>query len=590
MTVFVCLFALAAPWRAVQAEDLPADPEQVLRAAGLVLSGNSYIPETEAEAESIPPHVGEIKVRLSKSQSRYQTLLTSYLEVKAGAARLEFEEFERHHSSEEDRKISAQANSLWNEALALEPGIITDQKEIRREEFRYSDLVARTPREYTALAADPRIKDALRALNKGRHPKLALGPVAAYEKNLLKQSIELLAVLGYRREGDVFWLAGEADLIGEASHVERLWAVVTGSEPRPAPPGQAVAAPATMKPLDAGQVAAKRAELVRRVRQLRRQVDALQEHRDVLLAEGEDRDALDEINRAKGRMHLARLGSKPGFEQLLQNLERWERGLPVKEVPLNQGEGPGAPVPEPAAEAARVLQDLSKLPARNVVLVPDGDTIIVSNPDGGTIRLRLLGVTAPSSDGASLRRASLARLVKDQDVRYDAHEPPRNGRTVALVYRVSDGLLVNLEMVKEGYSVTASDAPATLRGALEAAEQTARAKRLGLWSPEASEAAAPPRQEAHPSTKKKPAKKGNAPFPAGQRPVNIEQAAMQEAYEWLDQQKLAVLQRKAQIDAYWAARRAAVAPEIDPGRAAGALALLVAGVLMLVERRRASSA
>jgi endonuclease YncB( thermonuclease family) len=329
------------------------------------------------------------------------------------------------------------------------------------------------------------------------------------------------------------------------------------------------------------------------VRQLRQQVDALQERRAALLAEGEARDALDEINRAQGMMHRARLGSKPGFEQLLQNLERWERALQTMEVEvsLTQEEGPAAPVPEPAVEAPRAVQDLSKLPARKVVLVPDGDTIIVSNPAGGTLWLRLLGVASPSSDAASLRRTSLARLVKDQDVRYDdAHEPPRSGRTAALVYRVSDGLLVNLEMVKEGYSVTANDAPATLRGALEAAEQTARAKQLGLWSPEAAEAVALAGQPADPPTRKTPSKKGHAPLRAGETPANIEQAAMQEATEWLLQQKLPALQSKAQIEAYWAARRAAIAPEIDPSAAAGALALLAAGVLMLVERRRASSA
>jgi hypothetical protein len=50
---------------------------------------------------------------------------------------------------------------------------------------------------------------------------------------------------------------------------------------------------------------------------------------------------------------------------------------------------------------------------------------------------------------------------------------------------VSDGLLINLAMVEEGYGVAMADAPDSLLQLLRSAEEEAREGCLGLWSEEA---------------------------------------------------------------------------------------------------------
>ena len=73
---------------------------------------------------------------------------------------------------------------------------------------------------------------------------------------------------------------------------------------------------------------------------------------------------------------------------------------------------------------------------------------------------------------------------------YDPARSPTKGPIAARVYRVSDGLLVNLAMVKGGWGVIADDTPVALQGTLWAAEQEAMADRRGLWSPAARDTAA----------------------------------------------------------------------------------------------------
>ena len=258
---------------------------------------------------------------------KYRGLMETYLTGKKAAAQLMYPQDSSFGVTEASKRAS-EADSKWIEAMALEEPIAADLMELRRQEARHRNLVHFIRLQYTALAADPRIKAALRALNKGRQPKLALGPVADYRKNLLRQSNELLGDVGLRREGDVYWLAEEAELIRQVSLASRLWREIAEDEPRPPRPGQAASAPGmsppvaprpgparptvavapatrearpatppARKPSTAAELAAKRALFVRLVSELRRRADALQERREVLLAEGEARDAMDEINR-----------------------------------------------------------------------------------------------------------------------------------------------------------------------------------------------------------------------------------------------------------------------------------------------------
>ena len=68
------------------------------------------------------------------------------------------------------------------------------------------------------------------------------------------------------------------------------------------------------------------------------------------------------------------------------------------------------------------------------------------------------------------------------------------------------------------------------------------------------------------------------------------QAAMRDVPSWVMLQRQTVLRREAMIVEWVRSVPRARVPEIDPGSAAGAFALLVCGMLILADRRRVSSA
>ena len=101
----------------------------------------------------------------------------------------------------------------------------------------------------------------------------------------------------------------------------------------------------------------------------------------------------------------------------------------------------------------------------------------------GTELLHLQAVLygIPSSKTASragelLGDDAIVRLERDQTTR------DRYGRLLAYVYRVSDGLFVNLSLVAEGFgrAMPFDDTP-TFHAQFAEAELTARTARLGLW-------------------------------------------------------------------------------------------------------------
>src|SRR3954471_14847518 len=101
------------------------------------------------------------------------------------------------------------------------------------------------------------------------------------------------------------------------------------------------------------------------------------------------------------------------------------------------------------------------------------------------MRVRLLGVTSPPTDSPYLRGKYLEAQIKDRDVGldYDPGQKLDDGRVSARVYRLPDGLLINLAMVEAGFGVAAADAPDSLLLAFRSAEEEARVGERGLWSP-----------------------------------------------------------------------------------------------------------
>jgi micrococcal nuclease len=125
--------------------------------------------------------------------------------------------------------------------------------------------------------------------------------------------------------------------------------------------------------------------------------------------------------------------------------------------------------------------------------VIDGDTIDVSIGSRHE-RVRLIGIDTPETKDprkpvqcygpqASALTESLLppgtaiRLERDEEARDDY------GRLLAYVYRVRDGLFVNLTLARDGAARELSIRPNTAyEGEIAAAVATARGAGLGLWA------------------------------------------------------------------------------------------------------------
>jgi micrococcal nuclease len=130
--------------------------------------------------------------------------------------------------------------------------------------------------------------------------------------------------------------------------------------------------------------------------------------------------------------------------------------------------------------------------AARVVRVVDGDTVVVRT-GGHDERVRYIGVDTPESVKpgtpvqcfAKAASAANKRLVQGQEVRlvHDAEARDRYGRMLAYVYRSSDGLFVNAELVRRGYAKPLT-IPPNVAHAVELRRLAAAARRegRGLWS------------------------------------------------------------------------------------------------------------
>lgn len=143
-----------------------------------------------------------------------------------------------------------------------------------------------------------------------------------------------------------------------------------------------------------------------------------------------------------------------------------------------------------SAFAAGCGPEPSSIEAR-VVRVVDGDTIVVE-ADGEVDRVRYIGVDTPESVKPNTpvqcwaKRASALNkeLVGHQTItlRFDSERRDRYGRLLAYPYR-HDGLDVGAELVRRGAARTLAIRPNVAHAdALEALEQKARRKRVGMWA------------------------------------------------------------------------------------------------------------
>jgi len=128
-----------------------------------------------------------------------------------------------------------------------------------------------------------------------------------------------------------------------------------------------------------------------------------------------------------------------------------------------------------------------------VAKVVDGDTIDV-DAGGTTTRIRMIGFNTPESvdprrpvecfgKEASKHLAELIPVGTTVRLERDVEAKDRYGRTLAYVYRDSDDVFLNLQMVADGYAQVLSIAPnVAFASQFRAAERSAREANLGLWS------------------------------------------------------------------------------------------------------------
>jgi endonuclease YncB( thermonuclease family) len=120
-----------------------------------------------------------------------------------------------------------------------------------------------------------------------------------------------------------------------------------------------------------------------------------------------------------------------------------------------------------------------------VVGISDGDTITILDRDKRQHRIRLAGIDAPEKGQAFGDRAkeSLSRLVFDRQVEAHCHKRDRYGREVCKIMRGSTD--VNIEQLRAGmawwYRDYAKEQSAQERAECAAAEDAAKAARVGLW-------------------------------------------------------------------------------------------------------------
>ncbi len=129
----------------------------------------------------------------------------------------------------------------------------------------------------------------------------------------------------------------------------------------------------------------------------------------------------------------------------------------------------------------------------------DGDTLDVvllrndGTPSAGSERIRLIGIDTPETKrpdtpiecfGTKASAAIAALLPNTTPVRLerDVEERDRYGRVLAYVFRASDGLFVNHELVRTGFAASYPYPPnVTYADVFRDAANAARGAGVGLW-------------------------------------------------------------------------------------------------------------
>lgn len=142
-------------------------------------------------------------------------------------------------------------------------------------------------------------------------------------------------------------------------------------------------------------------------------------------------------------------------------------------------------IPTPQQSPAVAANHIQLVIEGKVINVHDGDTITVLDQDNKKFHIRLQGIDAPElkQEVGSVSQQNLSRLVLGKQVAIYWSKVDKYRRTVGTI--MLDGHDVNIEQVKAGlawhFKKYEDEQSPQDRITYAAAEQTARAAKLGLW-------------------------------------------------------------------------------------------------------------
>lgn len=144
---------------------------------------------------------------------------------------------------------------------------------------------------------------------------------------------------------------------------------------------------------------------------------------------------------------------------------------------------------EPAVPSANGFANKGNL--YQVLRIIDGDTVEIKY-EGDRTSVQLIGVNAPETvhPGKPVERygkeatAFLQKLLLDKSVylEFDGDKKDKYERLLAYVYRDSDDLFVNLEIIRQGYGQTDARFPFKYMNLFKYHESQARSGKKMMWS------------------------------------------------------------------------------------------------------------
>lgn len=298
----------AVAGRPAVADDPPGgrSPEQVLKAAGLTRQGDSYLLAGELEAADLVKDHGQRaaqlwadwqreaaamqRLQLDQARAAMQRQLSQLQRRGRGRGHRGYRGYQGRSRSTVNPGLRRDEAQQRSQLQKLNRDATAEQKKMLQDEQSYQQLVRSTMQGYEELAARPEIRDALRALNRGRHPKVALGPAAAYRDRVEQAMLADLAGKGLRSRDD-----GPFQPVEAQKYFREVY--------------DANAAYAALQKSGTPADDPDRAALGRRAAELTAGLADLQKRCEALAEDPEVRDALQELNRLEGKeRHRVGLG------------------------------------------------------------------------------------------------------------------------------------------------------------------------------------------------------------------------------------------------------------------------------------------